>query len=93
MAGQNRMAQRCGLAAFAGDHVRKGSKLYVEGKLQTSTWQDRQNGEMKYRTEIVARDILLLGSRDNGQNAGGQMPGEQSSPQPAPAVAEDDIPF
>ncbi len=81
------------LAEIVGEYVRKGSKLYVEGKLQTSTWEDRQNGEKKYRTEIVARDIVLLGSRDNGQKAGGEMPGEQSSPQPAPVVAEDDIPF
>ena len=81
------------LAEIVGEYVRKGSKLYVEGKLQTSTWEDRQNGEKKYRTEIVARDIVLLGARDNGQKAGGEMPGEQSSPQPAPVVAEDDIPF
>src|ERR1700726_4107490 len=96
MAGQNRMAQRRGLAAFCGDRGRvrpQGIELYVEGKLQTSTWEDRQNGEKKYRTEIVARDIVLLGSRDNGQKAGGEVPGEQSSPKPAPVVAEDDIPF
>lgn len=55
------------LAEIVGEYVRKGSKLYVEGKLQTSTWEDRQSGEKKYRTEIVARDILLLDSRDNGQ--------------------------
>ena len=81
------------LAEVVGEYVRKGSKLYVEGKLQTSTWEDRQNGEKKYRTEIVARDIVLLGSRDNGQKGRGEMPGEQCSPQPATVVAEDDIPF
>ncbi len=81
------------LAEVVGEYVRKGSKLYVEGKLQTSTWEDRQNGGKKYRTEIVARDIVLLGSRDNGQEGRGEMPGGQSSPEPAPAVAEDNIPF
>ncbi len=81
------------LAEIVGEYVRKGSKLYVEGKLQTSTWEDRQNGEKKYRTEIVARDIVLLGSRDNGQKAGGEIPGEQCGPQPNPAIADDDIPF
>jgi single-strand DNA-binding protein len=81
------------LAEIVGEYVRKGSKLYVEGKLQTSTWEDRQNGGKKYRTEIVARDIVLLGSRDNGQEGRGEMPGGQSSPEPAPAVAEDNIPF
>src|SRR5260370_40827956 len=81
------------LAEIVGEYVRKGSKLYVEGKLQTSTWEDRQNGEKKYRTEIVARDIVLLGSRDNGQECRGEMPGRQSSPEAAPALADDDIPF
>jgi len=74
-----------------GEYVRKGSKLYVEGKLQTSTWDDKQSGERKYRTEIVARDIVLLGSRDNGQEGRGAMPSGQSSLEPAPAVADDDI--
>jgi single-strand DNA-binding protein len=81
------------LAEIVGEYVRKGSKLYVEGKLQTSTWEDGQNGEKKYRTEIVARDIVLLGSRDNGQEDRGEMSGEQSSPRAAPAVAEADVPF
>jgi single-strand DNA-binding protein len=81
------------LAEIVGEYVRKGSKLYVEGKLQTSTWEDRQNGEKKYRTEIVARDIVLLGSRDNGQKAGGEIPSDQCGPQPTPAIADDDIPF
>ena len=75
------------------DYVKKGSKLYVEGKLQTSTWEDRQNGGKKYRTEIVARDIVLLGSQDNGQEGGGETSGEQSNRQPVPAVAGDDTPF
>jgi single-strand DNA-binding protein len=52
------------LAEIAGEYVAKGSKLYVEGKIQTSSWEDRQSGERKYRTEIIARDLLLLGLRD-----------------------------
>ena len=81
------------LAEIVGEYVRKGSKLYVEGKLQTSTWDDRQSGGKKYRIEIVARDIVVLGSRDNGQEGKGEMPSGQSSPEPTPAVADDDIPF
>ena len=53
--------------ADVGEYVREGSKLYIEGKLQTSTWEDKQGGQRKYRTEIVARDIVLLGSRDGGE--------------------------
>ena len=53
------------LAEIVGEYVAKGSKVYVEGKLQTTSWEDRQSGERKYRTEIVARDLLLLGPREN----------------------------
>jgi single-strand DNA-binding protein len=81
------------LAEFVGEYVRKGSKLYLEGKVQTSSWEERQSGERKYRTEIVARDIVLLGSRDNGPQGRGEMPSGQSSPEPVPGVADDDIPF
>src|ERR1700740_232447 len=42
------------LAEIVGEYVKKGTKLYVEGKLQTTSWQDRRSGERKYRTEIVA---------------------------------------
>src|SRR5258708_10444628 len=78
------------LAEIVGEYVRKGSKLYVEGKLQTSTWEDRQNGGKKYRTEIVARDIVLLGSRGNGQGGRGGMPRRQSNAGAAPTVADGD---
>jgi single-strand DNA-binding protein len=61
------------LAEIVGEYVAKGSKLYVEGKIQTSSWEDRQSGERKYRTEIVARDLLLLGPRE-------QSGGERQSP-------------
>jgi single-strand DNA-binding protein len=53
------------LAEIVGEYVAKGSKLYEEEKIQTSSWEDRQSGERKYRTEIVARDLLLLRPREN----------------------------
>jgi single-strand DNA-binding protein len=81
------------LAEIVGEYVRKGSKLYVEGKLQTSTWEDRQSGEKKYRTEIVACDIVLLGSKENGQRATTETPSNKPNEDPLPATAEDDIPF
>jgi single-strand DNA-binding protein len=82
------------LAEIVGEYVRKGSKLYVEGKLQTSTWEDKQSGERKYRTEIVARDIVLLGSRDSGEVGRPETPGEESNTEPAASVvADSDIPF
>lgn len=81
------------LAEIVGEYVRKGSKLYVEGKLQTSTWEDKQSGKRKYRTEIVARDIVLLGSRDNGPEKKGEMPNGESGLESAQVEAGDEIPF
>jgi single-strand DNA-binding protein len=62
-----------------GEFVVTGSKVYIEGKLQTSSWEDRQSGQTKYRTEIVARDLVLLGSRGNGT-------GDSQENHPGPAA-------
>ena len=51
------------LAEIVGEYVKKGSKIYIEGRLQTSSWEDKQSGEKKYRTEIVAQDLVLLSGR------------------------------
>jgi single-strand DNA-binding protein len=66
------------LAEIVGEFVVTGSKVYIEGKLQTSSWEDRQSGQTRYRTEIVARDLVLLGSRGNGT---GDV--QESHPEPA----------
>ena len=81
------------LAEIVGEYVRKGSKLYVEGKLQTSTWEDKQTGEKKYRTEICAREILLLSSRENGQEGRQTTDGEGSTPDSVSTPVDDEIPF
>ena len=81
------------LAEIIGEYVHKGSKLYVEGKLQTSTWEDKQTREKRYRTEIVAREILLLSSRENGQEDTQTTAGEESPPESVSAAVDDDIPF
>jgi single-strand DNA-binding protein len=57
------------LTEIVGEYVHKGSKLYIEGKLQSSSWEDRSSGEKKYRTEVVALDIVLLGSPEPGADA------------------------
>ncbi|HBF06884.1 MAG TPA: single-stranded DNA-binding protein, partial [Gammaproteobacteria bacterium] len=54
------------LGEIAGEYVRKGTKLYVEGSLRTRKWQDQQ-GQDKYTTEIVASDIQLLDSKGGAQ--------------------------
>ena len=58
-------------AEIVGEYVKKGSKLYIEGRLQTSSWEDKQSGEKKYRTEIVVSDLVLLSSnRGDGEFEG-----------------------
>jgi single-strand DNA-binding protein len=88
------------LAEIAGEYLRKGSQVYVEGSLRTRKWQDK-NGMDRYTTEIVARDMQMLGSR---QGAGAPADFNQERPQsrpeaqPPPASVkedefDDDIPF
>ncbi|MBK1735252.1 single-stranded DNA-binding protein [Halorhodospira abdelmalekii] len=56
------------LGEIAGEYLRKGSKVYVEGRLQTRKWQD-QNGQDRYTTEIVANEMQMLDSRGGGGDA------------------------
>jgi single-strand DNA-binding protein len=87
------------LAEIAGEYLKKGSKVYLEGKLQTRKWQDQQ-GQDRYTTEIVADEMQMLdsrgGSADFAPSQGRAAP--QSQPQapasaPADSGFEDDIPF
>jgi single-strand DNA-binding protein len=54
------------LAEIVRDYVKKGSKLYVEGKIQTRSWDDKETGVKKYRTEIIVLDLSLLSGREDG---------------------------
>ena len=85
------------LAEIVGEYVKKGSKLYIEGKLQTSSWEDRESGTKKYRTEIVARDLVLLGSHENGGDSEHRSNRNDDQRQPAyagsAAITDEDIPF
>ena len=93
------------LAEIAGEYLRKGSKIYVEGRLQTRRWQD-QNGQERYTTEVVANEMQMLDSRGGGAAPAGGEPAAQAAPaaesgggssgggmQEAPADFDDDIPF
>jgi len=61
------------------DYVKKGSKLYVEGKIQTRSWDDKTSGEKKYRTEIIINDLSLLSGRGEGEGGGGSYTRSGSS--------------
>ena len=86
------------LAEIAGEYLKKGSQVYIEGQLQTRKWQDR-DGNDRYTTEIRARDMQMLGGR--GGAGGGSSDfggGQRSAPRPAAAPQpepefDDDIPF
>jgi len=54
------------LAEIAGEYLKKGGKVYIEGRLQTRSWDDKQTGQKKYMTEVVANDMILLGGRGEG---------------------------
>jgi len=92
------------LAEIVGEYLKKGSKVYIEGKLQTRKWQDK-NGADHWTTEVVASEMQMLDSRGGGSSDFNQSQGapsqssSQSSPsQAAPAAPmnndfDDDIPF
>ncbi len=69
------------LAEIAGEYLRKGQQVYIEGSLRTRKWQG-QDGQDRYTTEIVANDMQMLGSRSSGMNAGHY---EDNAPAPARA--------
>ena len=84
------------LAEIVGEFVATGTKVYIEGMLETSSWEDRQSGQTRHRTEIVARDLVLLGSRSNGTGDSQEShPGPAARHEPPTENAEDleDIPF
>jgi single-strand DNA-binding protein len=58
------------LAEIAGQYLKKGSQIYIEGKLQTRKWQDQQ-GNDKYTTEVIADQLQMLGGRNEGGQGGG----------------------
>jgi single-strand DNA-binding protein len=92
------------LAEIAGEYLKKGSKVYIEGKLQTRSWEDKQTNQKRYMTEVVANDLVLLGGRGDGGDSGGYSRGagnnnfDQRTPEAEPVAAsspisDEDIPF
>ncbi len=97
------------LAEIAGEYLKKGGKVYIEGRLQTRSWDDKQTNQKKYMTEVVASDLILLGGRgEGGESGGGYSRGaaaggnngfDQRVPEQEPAgaasgpITDEDIPF
>ena len=73
------------LAEIAGEYLRKGRSVYIEGRLKTRKWQDKDTGQDRYATEIVADQMQMLGGRDDsGDQYGGGAPQGQSRSSQAP---------
>lgn len=82
------------LAEIAAEYLRKGSQVYIEGKLRTRKWQDR-DGNDRWTTEIIADEMQMLGGRGGGSAPMSSSPAESSSAPPSPSNDDfdDDIPF
>lgn len=74
------------LAEIAGQYLKKGSQVYVEGSLKTRKWQDKE-GQDRYTTEIVADEMKMLGSRQGSGDGGGDYQRERPAPAASAGVA------
>jgi len=97
------------LAEIAGEYLKKGGKVYIEGRLQTRSWEDKQTNQKKYMTEVVASDLVLLGGRgEGGGESGGRYsrgaasggnnfdqrtPEHDATPAMSSPISDEDIPF
>jgi single-strand DNA-binding protein len=95
------------LAEIAGEYLKKGGKVFIEGRLQTRSWDDKQTGQKKYATDIVASDLILLGGRGEGGSGGGDFnrgssnnnnfdqrsPESETAPVGSGPISDEDIPF
>jgi len=89
------------LGEICGQYLKKGKLVYLEGRIQTDSWEDKESGQKKYRTEIVADTMKMLDKRgddEGGSYGGGSYAGagaRKTSPAPANSNMEDDedVPF
>jgi single-strand DNA-binding protein len=86
------------------DYVKKGTQLFIEGKIQTRSWDDKESGQKRYKTEILVNELTLLGSKAGGESSGGGYTKsntatyDQRTPVSQPdyadtGITDDDIPF
>ncbi len=74
------------LAEICGQYLKKGRKVYLEGKLQTRSWDDKNTGAKRYATEIIADDMIMLDAKGGAMEMNNSVPEE-------PASGKDDLPF
>ncbi|MCS6880557.1 MAG: single-stranded DNA-binding protein [Oscillochloridaceae bacterium] len=90
----NRLAETCN------QYLTRGARVYLEGRLQTRSWEDQQSGQTRYRTEVIASDLIMLDSRSSREPDDYPPPRETHRPQrggaqppPPPDIGDEDIPF
>ena len=76
------------LAEIVKDYVKKGSKLFIEGRLNTRNWEDKDTKKKVYRTEVIVSDLSLLSAREDGSGAGRAATSAASFDQRTPAAAD-----
>jgi single-strand DNA-binding protein len=95
-------------AEVAAEYLKKGGKVYIEGRLTTRSWDDKDSGQKRYMTEVVANDLVLLGSKgggggsSDGESGGGrkssgsgfdQRPAAEDNFAQSTEITDEDIPF
>jgi single-strand DNA-binding protein len=87
-------------AEIVRDYVKKGTQVFVEGKIQTRSWDDKESGQKRYKTEILVNELSLLGGGAGRGSEGGGSRSSSSSNASSPApeyadqgITDDDIPF
>ena len=93
-------------AEVAGEYLKKGRTIYIEGALRTSSWDDKESGQKKYKTEVIVNDLVMVGGQRDGGEGGGRggarsgsnfdqrAPEQEESQAPASeTITDEDIPF
>jgi len=81
------------LAEIVGQHLTLGRQVFIEGRLQTRSWEDRQTGDTRYRTEVVAQKLQMLGQPGDAGAAVPKAPPADPTEDLGPEPEDDDIPF
>ena len=85
------------LGEICGQYLRKGSLIYIEGSIRSDSWEDKESGQKRYRTEIIAREMKMLDRiRDSEEGGGGgyaRRPATATAGAGGPSEDEDEVPF
>jgi len=80
-------------AEIVRDYVKKGTQLFIEGKIQTRSWEDKESGQKKYKTEILINELSLLGTPGGGSKATGSPATPDAADYTGQGIDDSEIPF